>query len=126
MIGPLPSVRRCNWTEAYDSGKTCDLLEILGYRAEIAVKGQPAPIQAGKHRPIERTHSWMNGYGELRRRIDKRKSIVEVYLYLAAALTVIRRLINRARTVCRWLTRPLAPPSVIPWARPGRFLPPFC
>jgi hypothetical protein len=64
--------------------------------------------------------------GELRRRIDKRKSIVEVYLYLAAALTVIHRLINRARTIYRWLTRPLAPPSVIPWARPGRFLPPFC
>jgi hypothetical protein len=48
----------------------------------------------------------MNGYGELRRRIDKRKSIVEVYLYLAAALTVIRRLINRARTHYRWPTRP--------------------
>ena len=68
----------------------------------------------------------MNGYGELRRRIDKRKSIVEVYLYLAAALTVIHRLINRALTIYRWLTRPLAPPSVIPWARPGRSLPPFC
>jgi hypothetical protein len=41
----------------YDSGNTRDLLEILDYRAEIAVKGQPAPIQAGKRRPIKRTHA---------------------------------------------------------------------
>jgi hypothetical protein len=41
----------------------------------------------------------MNGYGKLRRNTDKRKIIVEFYLYLAATLTVIRRLINRARTV---------------------------
>ena len=33
----------------------------------------------------------MNGYGKLRRLTDKRKTIVDFYLYLAAALTVIRR-----------------------------------
>ena len=37
----------------------------------------------------------MNGYGKLRRCTDKRKNIVAFYLYLAAALTVIRRLINQ-------------------------------
>jgi hypothetical protein len=90
----------------YDSTKTRDLLEILGYHAEIAVKGTPAPIQASKRWPVKLTHSWMNGYGKLRRFTDKRKTIVEFYLYLAAALTVIRRLINRARTLYRWPTRP--------------------
>jgi hypothetical protein len=45
----------------YDSGKTRDLLEILGFTGEIAVKGVPAPIQAGRRWPVERTHSWMNG-----------------------------------------------------------------
>jgi hypothetical protein len=55
---------------------------------------------------VERTHFWMNGYGKLRRCTDKRKIIVEFYLYLAAALTVIRRLINRACTLYRWPTRP--------------------
>ena len=45
-------------------------------------------------------------YGKLRRCTDKRKIVVEFYLYLAAALTVIRRLINRARTLYRWPTRP--------------------
>jgi hypothetical protein len=53
---------------------TRDLLEILGYRAEIAVKGKPAPIQACRRGPIERTHSWMNGYGKLRRFTDRARS----------------------------------------------------
>jgi hypothetical protein len=48
----------------------------------------------------------MNGYGKLRRFTDKRRVIVEFYLNLAAALTVLRRLINRARKQYRWPTRP--------------------
>ena len=39
----------------YDSGKTRDLLDILGFHGEIAVKGVPAPIQAGRRWPVERT-----------------------------------------------------------------------
>jgi hypothetical protein len=33
----------------------------------------------------------MNGYGKLRRFTDRRRVIVEFYLNLAAALTVLRR-----------------------------------
>jgi hypothetical protein len=106
MIGPLPDQPCLHPDRGYDSAKTRDLLNILGYHGEIAVKGTPAPIQAGKRWPVERTHSWINGYGKLRRCTDKRKIIVEFYLYLAAALTVIRRLINRARNLYRWPTRP--------------------
>jgi hypothetical protein len=109
MLGPhclLPQGPTMHLDRGYDSGRTRDLLEILGYRADIAVKGTPAPIQAGKRWPVERTHSWMNGYGKLRRVTDRRKVIVEFYLYLAAALTVIRRLIGRARSRYRWPTRP--------------------
>ncbi len=106
MIGPLPDRPRMHLDRGYDSRKTRDLLQILGYHDQIAVKGAPAPIQIGKRWPVERTHSWMNGYGKLRRLTDKRKTIAEFYLYLAAALTVIRRLINRARNHYRWPTRP--------------------
>lgn len=105
-IGPLPDGPCVHLDRGYDSAKTRDLLEILGYDADIAAKGLPAPVQAGKRWPVQRTHSWLNGYGKLRRCTDKRKIIVEFYLYLAAALTVIRRLINRARTHYRWPTRP--------------------
>jgi hypothetical protein len=106
MIGPLPDQPCLHLDRGYDSTKTRDLLEILGYDADIALKGTPAPIQAGKRWPVERTHSWMNGYGKLRRFTEKRKIIIEFNLYLAATLTVIRRLINRARILYRWPTRP--------------------
>jgi hypothetical protein len=115
MIGPLPQSRdtagndrypTVHLDRGYDSGKTRDLLDRLGFHGEIAVKGKPAPIQAGRRWPVERTHSWMNGYGKLRRVTDRRKNVIEFYLNLAAALTVIRRLINRARTTHRWPTQP--------------------
>jgi len=51
---------------------------------------------------VERTHSWMNGYGKIRRCTEKRRVVAELYLYL----TVLRRLINEARTRYRWPTRP--------------------
>src|SRR5262249_38564112 len=68
--------------------------------------GTPAPIQATKRWPIERTNSWMNGYGKLRRMTDRNPAIVIFYLYLAAAFVTIRQLIQRARTRYRWDTRP--------------------
>jgi hypothetical protein len=39
----------------------------------------------------------MNGFGKLRRCTDKTTAVVEFYLFLAAALNVIRRLITTAR-----------------------------
>jgi len=48
----------------------------------------------------------MNGYGKIRRCTEKRRVVAELYLYLAATLTVTRRLINEARTRYRWPTRP--------------------
>jgi hypothetical protein len=33
----------------------------------------------------ERTHSWMNGYGKLRRCTERNPRVVDFYLYLAAA-----------------------------------------
>jgi hypothetical protein len=106
MIGPWPDRPAMHLDRGYDSAKTRDLLEILGYEAHIAARGVPAPIQAGKRWPVERLHSWMNGYGKLRRCTDKLTSVVQFYLYLAATLTVIRRLINEARHRYRWPTRP--------------------
>jgi transposase len=107
-IGPLPD-RACVHLDAgYDSAKTRDLLHILGYQHQIATKGKPSPIQVGKRWVVERTHSWMNGYAKLRRSTDKQRRIVEFFLFLAAAITVIRRLINTARSPYRWDQRPTA------------------
>lgn len=63
MIGPLPQHRdghgrdlfpTLHLDRGYDSGKTRDLLDVLGFEGEIAVKGIPAPIQVGRRWPVER------------------------------------------------------------------------
>jgi hypothetical protein len=48
----------------------------------------------------------MNGYGKLRRCTEKRQAVVDFYLFLAAALVVLRQLIHRARRRYRWPARP--------------------
>ena len=92
----------------YDGGPTRALLDALGFDGAIARKGVPAPIQAGARWVVERTHHWMNGYGKLRRCTEKLRPIVDFYLFLAAALVVLRQLIQRARLRYRWPTRPTA------------------
>ena len=64
MIGPLPQGRHSffptvHLDRGYDSGKTRDLLEILGFDGEIAVKGVPAPIQVGQSL-AGRTHTFVD------------------------------------------------------------------
>ncbi|MEV7872752.1 IS5/IS1182 family transposase, partial [Streptomyces sp. NPDC088124] len=82
------------------------LLRELGFTGAIARKGVPAPIQAGKRWVVERTHSWMNSYGKLRRCTEKNSTVVEFYLHLAAALVTLRMLIRHATIHYRWDQRP--------------------
>jgi hypothetical protein len=91
---------------AYDSRRCRALLDAHGFDGAIARKGIPAPVQAGARWVVERTHSWMNGYGKLRRCTEKRQAVVDFYLFLAAALVVLRQLIQRARLRYRWPSRP--------------------
>jgi hypothetical protein len=55
---------------------------------------------------VERTHSWTNGYGKLRRITGLNPKIAELYLDFAAAFVTIRQLIQRTRRHYRWDTRP--------------------
>ena len=91
QLGGLPPGQRtCHLDAGYDSQPTRQTLAGLGFAARIARRGTPAPIQAGRRWPVERTHSWMNGYGKLRRCTERHAKIVDFYLYLAAALITIR------------------------------------
>lgn len=92
--------------QGYAGTPTRTLLDEVGLHGAIARTGVPAPRQAGSRWTVERTHSWMNGYGKLRRCTEKRRVIVEFYLFLAAALVVLRRLIQEARLRYRWPMRP--------------------
>ena len=105
-LGRLPDRPTIHLDRGYDGNPTRAPLDALGFDGAIARKGVPAPVQAGARWVVERTHSWMNGYGKLRRCTEKRAPVVDFYLFLAAALVVIRQLIQRARTRYRWPTRP--------------------
>ena len=107
-VAHLPEQVVVHLDRAYDNAPTRALLAALGFDGEIARQGVPAPVQAGTRWVAERTHSWMNGYGKLRRCTEKTKAVVGFYLFLAAALVVIRQLIQRARTRYRWAGRPTA------------------
>jgi hypothetical protein len=56
----------------------------------------PAPVQAGKRWVVERSHAWMNGFGKLRRWTERRRRVVDFYVYLSAAIVTLRILIRRA------------------------------
>jgi transposase len=90
----------------YAGGPTAALLTEFGFAGTIARKGVPAPIQAGTRWVVERTHAWMNGYGKLRRCTERCRQVMDFYLFLAAAVVVVRQLIQRARRRYRWATRP--------------------
>ena len=102
----LPEGATVHLDRGYDGRPTRALLDALGLDGALARKGVPAPVQAGSRWVVERTHQWMNGYGKLRRCTEKRQSVVDFYLFLAAALVVLRQLIQRARLRYRWPARP--------------------
>ena len=105
-LGPLPLAVTVHLDRGYDSGVTRTLLDDLGFTGEIARRGVPAPLQAGKRWVVERTQAWMNGFGKLRRCTEKARRVVDFYLFLAAAFVVTRCLIQRARSRYRWPGRP--------------------
>lgn len=105
-VGPLPEEITVHLDRGYDSGVSRAFLADLGLTGIIAHRGVPAPLQAGRRWVVERTQSWMNGYGKLRRCTEKARSVVDFYLFLTAAIVVTRCLIQRARSRYRWPGRP--------------------
>lgn len=109
-VAPLTDSQpsRVHLDRGYDNRPTRALLADLGLDGAIARKGVPAPVQAGSRWTVERTHAWMNAFGKLRRCTEKRHAVVDFYLFLAAGLVVLRRLIQAARPRYRWPGRPTA------------------
>ena len=105
-LGPLPADVTTHLDAAYDGGPTRALLDQLGFTGAIARKGLPAPLQAGQRWVVERTNSWMNDYGKLRRCTERAGAVVDFYLFLAAAFVTVRALLREARQRFRWPGRP--------------------
>ena len=106
-LGPLPAGTVAHLDRGYAGAPTRALLAAVDLTGAIARTGVPAPLQAGKRWVVERTQSWMNGFGKLRRCTEKRGAVVDVYLFLAATFVVTRCLIREARTRSRWPGRPM-------------------
>jgi transposase len=106
QVGALPNNPVMHLDSGYDGKPSRAVLAEHDLIGEIAKKGIPSPIQVGKRWVVERTHSWMNNYGKLRRCTDHDGVIVDFYLYLAAAFVTLRCLIQKARQTYRWEGRP--------------------
>lgn len=106
QVGALPAGVTVHLDSAYDGQPSREVLAESALLGQIATKGIPTPIQIGKRWVVERTHSWMNGYGKLRRCTERNGQVVDFYLYLAAAFVTVRQLIQQARQSYRWPSRP--------------------
>jgi transposase len=106
QVGALLEHARVHLDSAYDGKPSRQVLDEHALVGEIATKGVPAPVQVGKRWVVERTQSWMNGYGKLRRCFERNGEVVDFYLYLTAAFVTVRALIRRARKLYRWEGRP--------------------
>ena len=106
VMGPLPQRPTVHLDAGYDDQPCRQLLAGQGMVGEIATRGIPAPIQAGRRWVIERTHAWGNQYGKLRWCTERRRLVVQFWLALASAAIVCGRLLRRAWTSYRWPDRP--------------------
>jgi transposase len=105
-VGPLPTQPVVHLDAGYDYQPCRQVLAERGMVGQIATRGIPAPIQAGRRWVIERTHAWGNQYGKLRWCTERRRLVVEFWLALASAAIVCGRLVRRAWTHYRWEGRP--------------------
>jgi transposase len=102
VVGVVPAQPVVHLDAGYDYQPCRQVLAERGTLGEIATRGQPAPIQASRRWPVERTHAWGNQYGKLRWCTERRRLVVEFWLALANAAIVCGRLVRRAWTQYRW------------------------
>ncbi|MEY9849018.1 hypothetical protein ABH940_006122 [Streptacidiphilus sp. BW17] len=108
-LGPLPDQPVLNLDAGYDYQPVYTELDTRGITAKIAKRGEQTPLQADGRWVVERTNSWMNNFGKLRRCTERRRVCVEFFIALAAAIITIRSLIRRAWLLYRWPNRPRSP-----------------
>ena len=105
-FAPLPPEVTVHLDAGYDYRPCREELDQRGLHGRIAHRGEPAPIQVGNRWVVERTNSWMNDFGKLRRCTERRQACIDAYLDLAAAIITIRALLRAAWILYRWDTRP--------------------
>lgn len=79
-FGSLPETTCVHLDAGYGSHVTRALLAERGLQAGIARKGLPAPVQATKRWPAERTHAWHNRFLRLARCTERRQAVADFCL----------------------------------------------
>ena len=105
MVGVLPARPVVHLDAGHDYQPCRRVLAERGMVGEIATRGPPAPIQASRRWPGERTHAWGNQYGKLRWCTERRRRVA-FWLALVNAVIVCGRLLRRAWSCYRWQSRP--------------------
>jgi IS5 family transposase len=108
-FAPLPAGVAVHLDAGYDYRPCREALEERGLLGKISRRGLPAPIQVGRRWVVERTNSWLNNFGKLRRCTERRRACVDAHLALAAAIVTVRALRRAAWYLYRWDTRPRSP-----------------
>jgi hypothetical protein len=108
-LGPLPEHPTLSLYAGYDYRCVYDDLADRRITAKIARRGEQTPIQADGRWVVERTNSWLNNFGKLRRCTERRRACAEFFIALAATIVTIRSLVRRAWFLYRWDTRPRSP-----------------
>lgn len=103
----LPEKITVHLDAGYDSTVTRELLDEFGCQGEIAHKGEPAPLQATRRWPVERTNSWHNrGFKKLAICTEVHTRVIDAFIAVANAIIIVRRLIREGWTRYRWDGRP--------------------
>jgi transposase len=106
VVGVLPAQPVVHLDAGYDYQPCRQALAARGMVGEIATRGVPAPIQASRRWPVERTHAGATSTASCAGCTERRRLVVEFWLALANAAIVCGRLVRRAWTCCRWEHRP--------------------
>jgi transposase len=109
QVGAVPEETTVHLDAGYDYRPCRAELADRGLQATISQRGQPAPVQVGRRWVVERANSWLNDFGRLRRCTERRKTCVEAYLALAAAIVTLHALLRAAWFRFRWDSRPRSP-----------------
>jgi hypothetical protein len=105
-VGGLPDPASVHLDRGYDSFVTRGRLKERGLNAQIAKKGQPAPLQAGQRWVVERTNSWHNAHKKLVWCTEREGRVIDFWVAFSDVIIVVRRLIREGWMRYRWESRP--------------------
>jgi transposase len=109
-VGELPDLASVHLDRGYDSSLTRERLKELGLNAEIAKKGQPAPLQAGQRWVVERTNFWHNAHKKLMWCTERVGRVIDFWVAFSEVIIIVRRLIREGWMRYRWESRPSRQP----------------